>query len=941
MALHSMPPLLPLLLLFQFCASEKQKVEGHGSSSVSLKPGSNDSKTCSGVVTCTPGILLPVWGPQSPGLGEQALRAFVYFLCLMYMFLGVSIIADRFMAAVEVITSQEKEVTITKPNGETSVTTVRIWNETVSNLTLMALGSSAPEILLSVIEVCGHGFSAGELGPGTIVGSAAFNMFVIIGICVWVVPDGESRRIKHLRVFFITAFWSVFAYIWLYLILAVITPGIVQVWEALVTLLYFPVCVILAWIADRRLLFYKYMHKHYCAKKRHRTSKHQGVVLETEGELSNGTEIIQDAKFTSEDRAKATENMDVNHTCITMESIELDENHKEVIRILKELKRKHPEKNLEELIELANHQTLMPQQKSRAFYRIQATRRMIGAGNVLKKQNMEPAHRSPHTLDKSQEQDLSSCSCIMFEKGQYQCMENCGTVSLHVACQGGSGKNTIYLDYHTEDGSANAGSDYQFSEGTLIFRPGETKQEIKVEIIDDDVFEEEEYFFVKLLNLRVGNAEGIVETEGEGVVPKARLVEPLVATVTILDDDHGGIFTFGQPLLHVSESAGILEVAVLRNSGACGTVILPYYSEDGTAHGGGVDYEDVHGELVFANNQTCQNLQVRIIDDQEYEKQENFFIVLQEPRWLKKGITDSPSDVEDESCHTAEMGMPILGEFSRLEVIIEESLDFKILQGMSPNGILDQSTVDKLIKKTNLAQVIGTYSWREQFIEAVTVSAGDGDMEDPEEEEVQVPSCFDYVMHFLTVFWKILFACVPPTGYWNGWACFMVSIIVIGFLTAVIGDLASHFGCTVGLRDSVTAVVFVALGTSVPDTFASKVAAMQDKYADASVGNVTGSNAVNVFLGIGVAWSVAAVYWEVQGQSFHVDPGSLAFSVTLFTVFAFLSVGVLLLRRRPAIGGELGGPRTAKLLTTLLFLGLWLLYILFSSLEAYCHIQAF
>lgn len=36
-----------------------------------------------------------------------------------------------------------------------------------------------------------------------------------------------------------------------------------------------------------------------------------------------------------------------------------------------------------------------------------------------------------------------------------------------------------------------------------------------------------------------------------------------------------------------------------------------------------------------------------------------------------------------------------------------------------------QSTVDKLIKKTNLALVIGTHSWREQFVEAVTVSAGE------------------------------------------------------------------------------------------------------------------------------------------------------------------------------------------------------------------------
>lgn len=71
-------------------------------------------------------------------------------------------------------------------------------------------------------------------------------------------------------------------------------------------------------------------------------------------------------------------------------------------------------------------------------------------------------------------------------------------------------------------------------------------------------------------------------------------------------------------------------------------------------------------------------------------------------------------------------------------------------------------------------------------------------------------------MHFLTVFWKVLFAFVPPTEYWNGWACFIVSISLIGVLTAVTGDLASHFGCTIGLKDSVTAVVFVALGTSVP-----------------------------------------------------------------------------------------------------------------------------
>ena len=36
------------------------------------------------------------------------------------------------------------------------------------------------------------------------------------------------------------------------------------------------------------------------------------------------------------------------------------------------------------------------------------------------------------------------------------------------------------MDYRTEDGSANAGSDYEYSEGTLVFKPGETHREIKV-----------------------------------------------------------------------------------------------------------------------------------------------------------------------------------------------------------------------------------------------------------------------------------------------------------------------------------------------------------------------------------------------------------------------------------------------------------------------------
>ncbi|XP_057612388.1 sodium/calcium exchanger 2 isoform X1 [Chionomys nivalis] len=891
-------------------------------------PPANDSDAssggCQGSYRCQPGVLLPVWEPDDPSLGDKAARAVVYFVAMVYMFLGVSIIADRFMASIEVITSKEKEITITKANGETSVGTVRIWNETVSNLTLMALGSSAPEILLSVIEVCGHNFQAGELGPGTIVGSAAFNMFVVIAVCVYVIPAGESRKIKHLRVFFVTASWSIFAYVWLYLILAVFSPGVVQVWEALLTLVFFPVCVVFAWMADKRLLFYKYVYKRY------RTDPRSGIIIGAEGDPPKSIEL--DGTFVGTEVPGELGALGTGPA----EARELDASRREVIQILKDLKQKHPDKDLEQLVGIAKYYALLHQQKSRAFYRIQATRLMTGAGNVLRRHAADAARR-PGANDGAADDEDDGASRIFFEPSLYHCLENCGSVLLSVACQGGEGNSTFYVDYRTEDGSAKAGSDYEYSEGTLVFKPGETQKELRIGIIDDDIFEEDEHFFVRLLNLRVGDAQGMFEPDGGGR-PKGRLVAPLLATVTILDDDHAGIFSFQDRLLHVSECMGTVDVRVVRSSGARGTVRLPYRTVDGTARGGGVHYEDACGELEFGDDETMKTLQVKIVDDEEYEKKDNFFIELGQPQWLKRGISalllnqgDGDRKLtaeEEEARRIAEMGKPVLGENCRLEVIIEESYDFK-------------NTVDKLIKKTNLALVIGTHSWREQFLEAVTVSAGDEEEEEDGSREERLPSCFDYVMHFLTVFWKVLFACVPPTEYCHGWACFGVCILVIGLLTALIGDLASHFGCTVGLKDSVNAVVFVALGTSIPDTFASKVAALQDQCADASIGNVTGSNAVNVFLGLGVAWSVAAVYWAVQGRPFEVRTGTLAFSVTLFTVFAFVGIAVLLYRRRPHIGGELGGPRGPKLATTALFLGLWFLYILFASLEAYCHIRGF
>ena len=66
------------------------------------------------------------------------------------------------------------------------------------------------------------------------------------------------------------------------------------------------------------------------------------------------------------------------------------------------------------------------------------------------------------------------------------------------------------------------------------------------------------------------------------------------------------------------------------------------------------------------------------------------------------------------------------------------------------------------------------------------------------------------------LFNSIVLAGSKTTGLFNGYLCFFVSIAMIGVCTAVIGDVAAQLGCFIYLKDSVNAIAFVALGTSVP-----------------------------------------------------------------------------------------------------------------------------
>lgn len=128
---------------------------------------------------------------------------------------------------------------------------VPVWNPTVANLTLMALGSSAPEILLSVIETVKDLRAVpGELGPSTIVGSASFNLLLISAASIIAVNE-EPKKIFDTGTFTVTSISSLWAYIWMYLCLETNTPGIVTVAEGWLTLVFFVVLIVFAYITDK------------------------------------------------------------------------------------------------------------------------------------------------------------------------------------------------------------------------------------------------------------------------------------------------------------------------------------------------------------------------------------------------------------------------------------------------------------------------------------------------------------------------------------------------------------------------------------------------------------------------------------------------------------------------------------------------------------------
>lgn len=211
---------------------------------------------------------------------------------------------------------------------------------------------------------------------------------------------------------------------------------------------------------------------------------------------------------------------------------------------------------------------------------------MVGGGDVISKHHKKIVSHAEEEKKAAgpQVSRFKGYVAVFFDPGHYTCLENVGTMYVTVVCDRSGLPDqdcVVEVDYKTADGTANAGSDYKPTMGTLTFNPNETRKNIGIEIVDNDIYEEDEQFYVHLSNIRATPARlldggKVSRLEGRPLLT-SKVVQPSTATVIIIDNDHAGAFGFEAVKFKVAESAGELVVKVRSDRRARAPTPIQYY----------------------------------------------------------------------------------------------------------------------------------------------------------------------------------------------------------------------------------------------------------------------------------------------------------------------------------------------------------------------------
>ena len=209
---------------------------------------------------------------------------------------------------------------------------------------------------------------------------------------------------------------------------------------------------------------------------------------------------------------------------------------------------------------------------------------------------------------------LDDGGALQFTSASYAVDETAESITIMVKRMGKIG-GAVTVDYTTSDGTAIAGADYTPVSGTLTFGNEELMKSFTIPITNDLDIEEDETIHITLSN-----------PTGEGAI----LGSPDASVLTIVDND-GGTLQFSSFAHVIREDEGSLAVIVERVEKRGGIITVDYATSDGTAVAG-VDYTETSGTLTFGDGERNKIISVPIIDDTEYEEEnETFSLELTNP----------------------------------------------------------------------------------------------------------------------------------------------------------------------------------------------------------------------------------------------------------------------------------------------------------------------
>jgi hypothetical protein len=173
----------------------------------------------------------------------------------------------------------------------------------------------------------------------------------------------------------------------------------------------------------------------------------------------------------------------------------------------------------------------------------------------------------------------------------------------------------VAINFNTMDGTAQSGSDYVATSGTLNFAPGETEKTFPITILDDSVIENDETIIVRL-----SNATG-------GIV----LGEPNIAAIRIVDDEPPPSLRITDITTHEGDIGQFpAQFIVSLSAPTQRTVSVVLTTQAGSATSN-VDFVAGALQINFAPGQTALAVNAQVIGDVTVEGTEDFFINLSNP----------------------------------------------------------------------------------------------------------------------------------------------------------------------------------------------------------------------------------------------------------------------------------------------------------------------